>query len=389
LLPLSLLQSNRLANSEAQLIEGELAMLREQIADIRARQSVGGFRLGNLLGGARREEQEITNLEARQARLSQRQDQLNMANSGWVNKCCNALRPFQVLLGVLGMLLTLLVVASLLITLIEKVAHSVCGAKCGYLLGRAVVFNPLDWMLVHTARYFPLDFVLFSLLLLFLFACLNYGLATIGVRLLWVKLFDVKRRGTLPQGLLLASLCVMFALMSATYTMTNLAPEYVQFGDQHYCNHTVSDLFPITTSAMPAAEFSVASESWKKKKPSDDTPDPDNPLPLPEPKRDCTNHRESIVPCDIYGPTSICTPTATSTIVNRILVQSPILGMSFFVSQWIFVGMFVIGLVLAVVKGARTGSVVLEEDDDEPVPTVRARERRPVERTSLLSRESA
>ena len=78
----------------------------------------------------------------------------------------------------------IVIFASMLITGIDKAKNSVCKQHCGYLLGNINVFQPINWIMVVAAKVFPIDYVLFLLLVLFLYSASVVGIATVGIRFL-------------------------------------------------------------------------------------------------------------------------------------------------------------------------------------------------------------
>lgn len=72
-------------------------------------------------------------------------------------------RPITLLAGLLLLVIALVVFASMLITTIDKIKNSVCGASCGYLLGRTYIFQPINALFLLTSRIFPIDYIFFHL----------------------------------------------------------------------------------------------------------------------------------------------------------------------------------------------------------------------------------
>jgi LMBR1 domain-containing protein 1 len=61
------------------------------------------------------------------------------------------------------------------------------------------------------------------------------GISRIGIKFLWVTLYRIKKKSTSPQGLLMITSLLTFALFSFTYSITSsLAPGYTHFGSQVY-----------------------------------------------------------------------------------------------------------------------------------------------------------
>ena len=57
---------------------------------------------------------------------------------------------------------------------------------------------------------------------------------SMGIRLLWVKLYSVRARKTAPQGILLTILILMLSIVALNFQVLTLAPQYATFGTQQY-----------------------------------------------------------------------------------------------------------------------------------------------------------
>jgi LMBR1 domain-containing protein 1 len=58
----------------------------------------------------------------------------------------------------------------------------------------------------------------------------------------------------------------------------------------------------------------------------------------------------------------ICTPTIISTLIDRIVVNTPFFGMFYYYSQWAFLTIFVLGFIAALFRSPRN-NVDAETDD--------------------------
>jgi hypothetical protein len=83
-----------------------------------------------------------------------------------------------------------------------------------------------------------LDLGIFGAVILFLFFVTLSGIVKVGIRILWLLLFRLKRRSSPPQGLLLASMILVLALLALTNILMSLAPQYTTYGGQVYNNGT-------------------------------------------------------------------------------------------------------------------------------------------------------
>lgn len=217
-------------------------------------------------------------------------------------------RPIKLLGGIILMLLALLIWTSMLITAIDKAKNSVCKVGCGYLLGHINIFQPVNWILVISAKVFPIDYIIFLLLILFLFCASVVGLATVGIRFLWLVLFKIRRGHTSPQALLMATVMLTLIVLAINYSVAMIvAPQYATFGPQTYC---------------------------------------DRPARHGGEQPDCSNHRSAIKPCselaDNPAAREICTPSVVSTFLNRVTVNFPFFGVVTFWAQFVFLGAYLI-----------------------------------------------
>lgn len=219
------------------------------------------------------------------------------------HKTTTAFRPLKLIGGLLLFVLAMIIWVSMVITLIDKAKNSVCKQHCGYLLGYVNIFQPVNWVFLKAAKVFPIDYVLFLLLVLFLFASSVVGIATVGIRLLWWKIFTIRKGRTSPQALLLATVLLVLIVLALNYSVGMIiAPQYTTFGPQTYCDRPT----------------------------------------LPNEQPDCTNHRSSIRHCNELAENHIvkdvCTPSVVSVFLNRITINFPFFGVFDFWAQFAFIG---------------------------------------------------
>lgn len=213
-------------------------------------------------------------------------------------------RPFRLLSGVILSLVALIIWISMLLTAIDKAKNSFCKQQCGYILGHINVFNPINWVLVQSAKAFPVDYVIFTMLVLFLFSSSIVGISAIGIRFLWIKIFQIRKGHTSPQALLLATAMLMLIILALNYsTSIILAPQYATYGPQTFC---------------------------------------DRELGFPEKQPDCSGAKHLIRPCsevaDSLAAKQVCTPSVASTFLNRVTINFPFFGAMFFWAQFAFLG---------------------------------------------------
>jgi LMBR1 domain-containing protein 1 len=224
--------------------------------------------------------------------------------------------------------IVLLIFASMLITGIDKAKNSICKRHCGYLLAHINIFQPINWILVVSARIFPVDYVIFLLLVMLFFSASIIGIATIGIRVLWITIFRIRKAHTSPQALLIATVMLTLMTLAINYSIAMMvAPQYATFGPQTFCDH---------------------------------------PLRHPGEQPDCSDHPQHIVPCtelsDNPAARNVCTPSVVSTFLNRVTVNFPFFGVVDFWAQFVFLGVFLIGFVVLLF---RTPKLSDPEDDED------------------------
>lgn len=237
-------------------------------------------------------------------------------------------RPLKLIGGILLLLLSVILWISMLITAIDKAANSVCKSHCGYILGHINVFQPVNWVFVKAAKAFPVDYILMAFLILFLFSSSITGIASVGIRFLWVRLFQIKKGRTAPQALLIATVMQALIILAINYAVVNLlAPQYAMYGTQTFCQGLAL---------------------------------------VPGTKPDCTNHSDMIRPCSesLTDPLAkdVCTPTVMSTFLNRIVLNWPVFGAIDFWAQFAFLTVFLLVFFTSLV---RTPRLNLSEIDEE------------------------
>lgn len=274
-----------------------------------------------------KDKREMENLQREERMLTRRQRLADEGHNKWVVKVFAFFRPFKIFGGIFLLAVSMFVVASMLITCIDKVAHSPCGKGCGYVGGSPILFNPLNFIMVKLSKVFPIDYVVQILLVLFMFVCTVSGLSLIGIRILWMVIWRVRIKRTKPQALLMGTIMLMLTVIAITYSITMIAaPQYSHYGGQKYCNNQVGG------AGSPY---------------------------------DCTYAPELIWDCNTRSSgdaSNVCTPTIVTTFINRITLNFPGLGNFIFWCQFLFVGVFIITCVVGLVRSPKMD---YDEDDED------------------------
>jgi LMBR1 domain-containing protein 1 len=311
--PIGLLKGKRHLAEEASDIQSDLEATREQKRAISSR-----YMTGKRMSA--RDEKQLDLLKRQERILASRSARIDQSHKG-CGKILHACKPFVFIFGILLTLVTLLIVVSVVITLIDKIANS-CGVKCGFFANYPKIPNPIDLLLSNLAIVFPLDYVAFGSLIAYIFFCTLNGIVRVGVRFLWVHLYNIKARQTAPQGLLLTAIILMLALLVLNIEILTLAPRYASFGTQTYRNLNGTEV--VCTASALAPNHS----------------DPNN-----------------------------CTMTQIGIFVAAIEAGTPFFGNVFFYAMWLFVLTFIIG---AIVTCVRRKSSNIDENDESDEEDMRA-----------------
>ncbi|KAF2403973.1 putative lysosomal cobalamin transporter [Trichodelitschia bisporula] len=240
-------------------------------------------------------------------------------------------RPLKLIGGFLLMIIALIIWTSMLITGIDKARNSVCKHNCGYILGHINIFQPINWIFVVSSRVFPIDYVIFLLLTAFFFSASVVGIATVGIRFLWVTIFRIRKGHTSPQALLLATVLLTLIVLAMNYSIAMMvAPQYTTWGSQKYCD-------------LPAKH--------------------------PGEQPDCSQNRAAIKYCTELAENpvakDVCTPSVVSTFINRITVNFPFFGVVAFWAQFAFLGVYLTVFITTLFRTPRLDIDQLDADLEE------------------------
>ena len=240
-------------------------------------------------------------------------------------------RPLKLIGGLFLMLIALVICISMLITTIDKAKSS------GSLIGNPHIIQPIDLIMVNAAKVFPIDYVLFVLLVMFLFSASVVGIAYIGIRFLWITLFKIRKGQTAPQAMLMATVMLTLMVLAINYAIVMIiAPQYSTFGPQTYCD------IQLKGSDVPVSEF----------------------------RERCSNHHDLVKPCSELIGTKlnsqlVCTPSVVSSFINQIVLHFPFFGVITFWAQFVFLGFFFITATTMLFRTPKLDEAVMDEDLEE------------------------
>jgi LMBR1 domain-containing protein 1 len=330
LLPLTMIKSAPSISAPA-LTETTATQLE---SNLERQRQLEGRSQGNPDGLSSKDQRELDAL-VREERTLRRHQRMAQEASGegqnifwriWL-KLGAILRPIKLILGLLLVVLVLLIFVSMLITGIDKAKNSICKRHCGYLLGHINIFQPVNWILVKSAKVFPIDYIIFLAIVMLFFSASILGIATIGIRVLWITIFRIRKAHTSPQALLVATVLLTFMTLAINYSIAMMvAPQYATFGPQTFCDHP-----PRHHGEQP----------------------------------DCSNHMNHIIPCTESTDSPAARPSVVSTFLNRVTVNFPFFGVVDFWAQFVFLAIFTLGFVIILFRTPKLSDSDADEDDLE------------------------
>eukprot|EP01095_Lingulamoeba_sp_RSL-Kostka_P010604 TRINITY_DN3856_c0_g1_i1.p1 TRINITY_DN3856_c0_g1~~TRINITY_DN3856_c0_g1_i1.p1 ORF type:complete len:506 (-),score=106.44 TRINITY_DN3856_c0_g1_i1:190-1707(-) len=241
---------------------------------------------------SKKDKDNVYELEEQEKEVEEKLTKLEQLETGWY-KCKNLFSPFQILFGALLLLCSFLIISSMTLSLIDRIINSDCGFKCAFILtSPGTLPNPIDLLLTYSSIYFPIDYIIFSAIISYILFATFKAIHLVGIRFLWIKLFNIKGRKTMPQALVLVSLLLMLATLALNSELINIAPQYITFGSRKFQNGT---------------EF-----------------------------------------CNMNAPIEECPTSQISRILNGISLSLSFFGIFLYFSGWAFIVTFFLGILIAI-----------------------------------------
>jgi len=269
-----------------------------------------------------RDKKQYDQLKREERRLLQMQSKpVEDKSSSIFDKCCScwtAFTPIRIVVGILLMMVSLLIVLSLTLSSVDKLMHSTCKYSCAWALDSPTLPNPIDLMLTQFSKAFPIDFLVFGGLTIYMFLCALSGLVTLGVRIFFWKLYEIRPRNTSPTALLMGCWMLMFVALSLNMEVLTLAPRYASFGNQFYYSNSTG--IPSNVSLTSDLEHNLL---WLNDQLGS--------------KEDCTIEESNT--------NGRCVMSQVSRFIHMIDLQLPFFGVVLFFANLAFLGFFLLWLV--------------------------------------------
>lgn len=223
--PIGLLLGTSSLSSRYETVTDQGDLYRVRIDHLRERTRTGPL--------STREQEQLDRAEEYLRRLEQEETVLSSVRETWSYKLRIVLRPIRFTIGILFVLISKLLIISLIMVNIDRILHS-AGPKQGYLLLRAKIFNPFEFICMHAQDLIFIGPMPVLIVTVFLVVATISGMRNLGLWFMLARLHRIKVGRTQPQALIFFCLTMMLTASAFNLTLYSLAPQYITFGDQHY-----------------------------------------------------------------------------------------------------------------------------------------------------------
>uniref|UniRef100_A0A8C7KJZ2 Lysosomal cobalamin transport escort protein LMBD1 n=1 Tax=Oncorhynchus kisutch TaxID=8019 RepID=A0A8C7KJZ2_ONCKI len=206
---------------------------------------------------------------------------------------------------------------SVLFCSLDKALHS-AGISSGFMVFGTNLTNPLNELLLTLQPVFPLDYVLITVITMYFVFTSMAGIRNMGIWFFWIRLYKIRPKRTRPQALLFLCMILLLIVLHTSFMIYSLAPQYVMYGSQNY----------LLQSPMPPGN----NTTWTTKT------------------------------CDADAPQDECTVTKSYLFLHKFWFFSTI----YYFGNWVFIGVFLIGLLVSCCKGKKSvieGEVEADDSD--------------------------
>ncbi len=306
-LPFYLIKGKKSLATAHQEFEMDIAQIRERKRNLQEKVA----RKGAL---NQKEKKELSKLKQEEESISLKIYKISglLESDQMINKILTILTPFRYLIGVVLLIISMLIFASLLTTSLDRLLHSKCGLDCGYVLDDMNYTNYLDFLLLYSSKYFHSDMILFAIVNIYVFFCSIYGFVRLGVKFFVFTWFEVKQGSTQPQGLLVMAFKISLMILAFMLQILTLAPQYSTFGTQK-----------VSLGNIPCKLTLV----------------------------------------NIYS--SECKMSNISKFYNRISISLPFFSTIFYIANWLMIGIGLISLIYSALFRKEDVLEYISDDDEE------------------------
>uniref|UniRef100_A0A8C5B9X3 Lysosomal cobalamin transport escort protein LMBD1 n=1 Tax=Gadus morhua TaxID=8049 RepID=A0A8C5B9X3_GADMO len=309
-LPLNLIKGTRSVAYELLENTDEIEDVEQQIEKLKAK-----CKDGRPLSS--RDRRSLQTLEGKLQVLQRRGRHLEIAERNCCTKVGSALRPFKCLLietEILSLCVCVCVCACACVcpcacVSLDKALHS-AGISSGFIIFGTNLTNPLNELLLVLQPVFPLDYILITVITVYFVLTSMAGIRNMGIWFFWIRLYKIRPKKTRPQALLFLCMILLLIVLHTSYVIYSLAPQYVMYGSQKY----------LTTGNFTTRV------------------------------------------CDADAPQDQCVVTRSYLFLHKFWFFSTI----YYFGNWVFIGVFLVGLVVSCCRGKKSvieGEVEADDSD--------------------------
>eukprot|EP00696_Hemimastix_kukwesjijk_P011687 gnl/Hemi2/24648_TR8291_c0_g2_i1.p1 gnl/Hemi2/24648_TR8291_c0_g2~~gnl/Hemi2/24648_TR8291_c0_g2_i1.p1 ORF type:complete len:519 (+),score=190.69 gnl/Hemi2/24648_TR8291_c0_g2_i1:115-1671(+) len=226
-LPVEFLKPKKSLEALSVDLSSSISICREKTRAIESKYSLSERKMSH------KDKQELEKLKKQERMLSSQTARLQQSSGGMLQRLVVMMAPLRILFGTVFFLLTLLLLASMVITSIDKIVNS--SMNDGYVLRLGPqLFNPFDQMMIALSSAFPIDLIALASVVIFIFFSSLTGIFRLGIRILWIALWRIRPRGTSPQALILLAILMTHIILALCSALLTFMPQYATFGSQTF-----------------------------------------------------------------------------------------------------------------------------------------------------------
>ena len=159
-----------------------------------------------------------------------------------LNMILAVLQPFKITIGFICLGISIAIVSSLACGNINRLIYSKCGFSCGFqVIGQNhdddhkvinSMINLYDSIFVQLSKLFPLDLILFLVILINFYISTLFAISKIGIRIMFISIYRIKHDRTYPQAICLMALFMILIMFSFTFDLSTIMPRYLTYAAQ-------------------------------------------------------------------------------------------------------------------------------------------------------------
>ena len=258
-----LIKGQKSPSQEKKEIKRSIAQVREQYRALQEKYASGRAKKKRsdirLMKQLKTEERKLR-LESTQIEYQLKKSENKDLCSRILSFIFTVLKPFRITLGFICLGISITVVLSLAWGDINRVLYSKWGWSCGFQVVKeshdethqlvSSMINLYDYIFVQLSKLFPLDLVFFLIVLTHFFVSTLYAITKIGIRVLFISIYRVKRDRTYPQAIWFMALFNIMIMFSFTFDLSTLMPRYLSYASQNGTAKYMSKIFQFNTTIL-------------------------------------------------------------------------------------------------------------------------------------------